>query len=125
MGKQSTTKAIWRKVELLLCFYRDQSGKALSGAKTWAPKNAQAGIHRNPELQETIAIVRPDQRNDDREVMIRFRQDQIALRRDEGQAWSGVLIQDDCIHVRVNGRDIAIDALGQIKEHLLPERDAG
>ena len=125
MSKKQRPKSIWRNVHLLLCFYKDRKGKTRSGAKTWAPKDATAGIHRDPDQQELVAVIEPQKGSGEREVTIRFRQDEFAIRRDEGKAWSGVLIQDDQIHVRVNGRDIAIDAQGQVKEYLLPDRDAG
>lgn len=110
----SQAKRIWKSAQLYIGFHRDQSGQRRTSVKVWPPKNANASIHSNPEEQEAFLVVKSEDRQNARDVQIKLRQDKFVLRRDAGEAWEGIIVEDHMVSIQVNGTWIRIMGDGSI-----------
>ncbi len=109
------TRRLWKSAQLFIGFYTDQRGNVRNQPKVWPPKNANATIHSDPKVQEAFLEVRADDRSTTRDVQIRLQQDKIVLRRDSDNiGWEGIVVEDDCVAIRVNGIWVRIKADGAI-----------
>lgn len=106
--------AIWKSVQLYVAFHKDRRGKSRSDPYLWPPKFANASITNDPSAQEAFAEVKS---SDGRDAQVKFRQDQVVIRRDPGAAWEGVLIGQDDVCVRVGGAWIKVAADGSVSRH--------
>ena len=109
---------VWKSAQLYIGFHRDQRGNERAEAKVWPPKNGNASIHPNPEEQEAFLVVKSTDREDARDIQIKLRPDKIVLRRDQGAAWEGVIVEDHMISVQVNGVWVRIMHDGSIAHEM-------
>jgi len=109
---------VWKSAQLYIGFHRDQKGNERSEAKVWPPKNGNASIHPNPEEQEAFLVVKSTDREDARDIQIKLRPDKIVLRRDQGMAWEGVIVEDHMVSVQVNGVWVRIKHDGSIAHEM-------
>ena len=114
---------VWKSAQLYIGFHRDQSGNERSEAKVWPPKNGNASIHPDPEEQEAFLVVKSTERENARDIQIKLRPDKIVLRRDQGAAWQGVIVEDHMVSVQVNGVWVRIMHDGSIAHEMDVEAD--
>ena len=110
----SSIRQTWRSAQLYIGFHRDQKGVKRQQPKVWPPKNANATIHSDPTEQETFVVVRSAGDETEQDVQIKLRPDKIVLRRDQEDAWTGILVTDQSVSVVVNDIAIRINPDGSI-----------
>ncbi len=105
---------IWKSVQLFVAFHRDRAQRERRFPYLWPPKNARATItDRRESGQEAFLLIKGEA--EARDVQIKVWPARIVLRRDEGLYWSGVVVTDHSVAVRVAGRWIEIRHDGAIK----------
>ena len=107
-----TVRRTWKSAQLFIGFHQEKNGTRRTEPRVWPPKNASASIHRDPGEQEAFLVVKGVEGAKD--VQVKLRPDKIVLRRDESEAWNGVMVTDDFVSVAVNGITIRINPEGLI-----------
>jgi hypothetical protein len=98
---------------MFIAFHRDPARKKRAEPYLWPPKDAAAGLRADACDQETFVHMRGAEKADD--VQLKLRANAIIARREPGQGWSGVEINEYCVRVLVGDVWIEIDALGSVK----------
>ncbi len=110
----STAQKVWKSAQLLIGFHQDQRGRQRDVARVWPPKNASAGIHADPAVQECFLVVKGIAKDQSQDVQVKLREDQIVVRREPGLGWTGVVIEEGRISVRVGDTWVRIAADGTV-----------
>lgn len=110
-------RRIWKSAQLYIGFHTDQRGNVREQPKVWPPQNAKASIHPDETQQEVFLQLAAEDEKQGRDVQIKLRPAQIVLRRDQGTAWEGIVIDEDNIAVRVNDVRILIKHDGSVSHH--------
>lgn len=77
--------------------------------------DGRAGLHADPAQQEAFVAVEAACGREGDDVLIKLRQDQIAVCRNTRESWQGVVLKDDCVLVRTaDGAWIKIEADGTV-----------
>ncbi|WP_141134399.1 hypothetical protein [Jannaschia aquimarina] len=97
---------------MLIAFHRDPARKKRAKPYLWPPKNGAAALHHDVRDQEVFVDLRGVDRADD--VQLKLRSHAIVARRDPGQGWSGVEINDHQVRVLVDDIWIEIHADGTV-----------
>lgn len=106
---------IWRSVRLFVAFHKDRQKKARRIPYLWPPRDAQATVaDKDTDGQEAFVLVK-GAGGSARDVQIKVRPDKIILRRDEGPDWSGIIVTDYGVAVRVGDQWIEVRHDGSVK----------
>ena len=111
--QRNRTRSIWDRAQMFIAFHRDPARKKRAEPYLWPPKDATAGLRADACDQETFVHLRGAERADD--VQLKLRASAIIARREPGQGWSGIEINDHRVRVLVGDVWIEIDAHGGVK----------
>ncbi|MEO9652331.1 MAG: hypothetical protein ABJE99_06115 [Roseobacter sp.] len=118
MSVPSTARAIWKTAELMIAFHKNKRNERRDAPFLWRPKDAIARLLAKPEDQEAFIVLKAN--DDAADVQIKLHPDKMVVRRDHALGWSGIVIEEHCIKVLVDGDWIRVDQDGAVKI----ERDA-
>lgn len=106
---------VWRSVLLFVAFHKDRSGKPRRDPYLWRPDDGQASVtDKDADGQEAFVVVKGADASV-RDVQIKARPDKIIVRRNEGLDWSGIVITDHGVSVRVGEHWIEVKHDGSVK----------
>ena len=108
-----TTAAVWKSAQLLIAFYKDKNNQPRKEPRFWQPSNAFAGLRAKPEDQEAFIVLKGEDEGED--VQIKLHPSNIVVRRNRPLGWSGILIGQDSVKVKVDGDLIEIGHDGTVK----------
>lgn len=110
----TSARRVWKSAQLYIGFHRDPKGQRRETPKVWPPKDARATIHEDPAEQETFLILKSAEGEADQDVQIKLRPDMIVLRRDNKDAWEGIIAEKHTLTVKIAGMSIRINHDGSI-----------
>lgn len=113
MSLAKRTAGVWKSAQLLIAFHKDKNRQPRKEPRFWQPDNAFAGLRAKPEDQEAFVIVKGEDEADD--MQIKLHPNNVVVRRDRPLGWSGILIGQDTIKVRIDGDLIEIAHDGAVK----------
>lgn len=107
---------VWKSAQMLIAFHKDQNSKKREKPKHWPPKNGNASINQDPEVQEAVVVVKATDPEKDQDVQIKLHPKRIVIRRDAEHYWQGIAADDHSVTVRMaDGTQIVIGHDGSIK----------
>lgn len=105
---------VWRSVLLFVAFHKDRAGKPRRDPYLWRPDDGQASItDKETDGQEAVILVKSA--DNSRDVQIKARPNKIIVRRNEGPDWSGIVITDHGVSVRVGDHWVEVRHDGSVK----------
>lgn len=108
-------RRVWRSVRLFVAFHKDKQKRTRRFPYLWPPNDGQASVtDKDKDGQEAFIQVRAAD-SSSRDVQIKVRPDKIILRRDDGPWWSGIIVTDDAVAVRVQDKWIEVRYDGSVK----------
>lgn len=105
---------LWTSVELFIGYHRDRNGTPHTRPRIWSPRNGQAAIHADPDVQETYLTVRAADRRATGDVHIRLLPDRLTASRDHGLGWDSLVLTDNGVSVRVGAVRITVRQDGSV-----------
>ena len=105
---------VWKSAQFYIGFHRDPEGRERKEPHVWSPKNGRATIHKNPDEQEAFVVLKSAEGDAAQDVQIKLRPDVIVLRRDDNDAWEGIVVDPFTVSVMVGGVSIRINHDGSI-----------
>jgi hypothetical protein len=115
----ASIQAVWHSAELVIAFHKNKDKTKRDAPYFWRPKEAFARLAAKPEDQEAVVVMRAaDAEGSD--VQIKMHSDKIVIRRDRDLGWSGLIIDNHQIQIKVDGTVIRIDPDGGV----VVERDS-
>jgi len=118
MTLPAQVRAVWKSAELLIAFHKNKHREKRDTPYLWSPKDAFARLLAAPEDQEAFIMLKGEA--DHADVQIKMHPDKLVIRRDQPLGWSGILIDEDTVRVKVDNIWIRIDATGRV----VVEKDA-
>lgn len=114
-------RKVWRSVRLFVAFHKDRQKRARRIPYLWPPSDAQAGVtDKDTDGQEAFVLVKGAS-GSERDVQIKVRPDKIILRRDDGPDWSGIIVTDHGVAVRVGDHWVEVRHDGSVKREAAGE----
>lgn len=105
---------VWKTLQLFVAFHRDQEQRERRFPYLWPPRGARASVtNRESDGREAFVLVKGDREH--RDVQIKVWPDRLVLRRDEGLDWSGIVVTDHSVAVRVAERWVEVRSDGSVK----------
>ena len=102
----------WQSVELLIAFHKNKRQQRRDTPFLWRPKDAMARLLAKPDDQEAFVNLKSE--GDSEDVQIKFHPEKIVIRRDQVLGWSGMIIDDDFVRVKVDNIWVLIKPDGSI-----------
>lgn len=118
MTLPSTVRAVWNSAELLIAFHKNKNREKRDEPFLWRPKEAFARLLAKPEDQEAFVVLKGA--DDVEDVQIKLHPDKVVIRRDQLLGWSGIVIDEHTVRVKVDNVWVRIDNNGGV----VVERDA-
>ncbi|WP_299794568.1 hypothetical protein [uncultured Marivita sp.] len=118
MTLPSPVRAVWKSAELLIAFHKNKKREKRDEPFLWRPKDAFARLLSKPEDQEAFIVLRGA--DDVEDVQIKLHPDKMVIRRDQPLGWSGIIIDEHMVRVKVDNVWVHVDPGGSVKV----ERDA-
>ena len=109
----TSVQAVWQSAELLIAFHKNRNKTKRDAPFFWRPKEAFARLLAKPGDQEAVVIMRAADDNG-ADVQIKMHSDKIVIRRDRDQGWSGIIVDDHQIQIKVDGTVIRVDPDGGV-----------
>lgn len=106
-------RKVWKSAELLIAFHKNKRKERRDSPYLWRPKDGIARLLGPPEDQETVVVLKGE--DDHEDVQIKIHTDKVVVRRDQVLGWSGVIIDDDFVKVKVDNIEITISPDGSVK----------
>ena len=105
---------IWKAVQLFVAFHRDKQHKPRRFPYLWPPADGRAAVTDRAENgQEVFILVKGD--GSARDVQIKVWPEKIVLRRADDAGWSGLVVTDHSVAVRIAGRWVEVRHDGSVK----------
>jgi hypothetical protein len=118
MTLPSPVRAVWKSAELLIAFHKNKKREKRAEPFLWRPKEAFARLLAEPEDQEAFVVLKGA--DDVEDVQIKLHPDKVVIRRDQPLGWSGIVIDEHTVRVKVDNIWVRIDNNGGV----VVERDA-
>jgi hypothetical protein len=118
MTLPSPVRAVWKSAELLIAFHKNKKREKRAEPFLWRPKEAFARLLAEPEDQEAFVVLKGA--DDVEDVQIKLHPDKVVIRRDQPLGWSGIVIDEHNVRVKVDNVWVRIDHNGSV----VVERDA-
>jgi hypothetical protein len=118
MTLPSPVRAVWKSAELLIAFHKNKKREKRAEPFLWRPKEAFARLLAEPEDQEAFVVLKGA--DDVEDVQIKLHPDKVVIRRDQPLGWSGIVIDEQTVRVKVDNIWVRIDNNGSV----VVERDA-
>jgi hypothetical protein len=118
MTLPSPVRAVWKSAELLIAFHKNKKREKRAEPFLWRPKEAFARLLAEPEDQEAFVVLKGA--DDVEDVQIKLHPDKVVIRRDQPLGWSGIVIDEHTVRVKVDNIWVLIDNNGGV----VVERDA-
>lgn len=112
MSVPSTARAIWKSAELLIAFHKNRHQERRDKPYLWRPKDATAWLNQNPKYQEAVVVLKGV--GDSEDVQVKIHTDKMVIRRDQPLGWSGIVIDDDVVRVKVDDTWILVKSDGGV-----------
>jgi len=109
----TSVQAVWQSAELLIAFHKNKNKTKRDAPFFWRPKEAFARLLAKPEDQEAVVVMRAADDNG-ADVQIKMHSDKIVIRRDRELGWSGIIVDDHQIQIKVDGTVIRVDPDGGV-----------
>lgn len=118
MSVPSTVRAVWKSAELMIAFHKNKKRERRDAPYLWRPKDAIARLLAKPEDQEAFIVLKAV--DDAEDVQIKLHPDKMIVRRAQPLGWSGIIIDEHSVKVKVDDDWIRVSSDGSVKI----ERDA-
>lgn len=118
MTLPSPVRAVLKSAELLIAFHKNKKREKRDEPFLWRPKEAFARLLAKPEDQEAVVVLKGV--DDVEDVQIKLHPDKVVIRRDQSLGWSGIIIDEHMVRVKVDNVWVRIDHNGSV----VVERDA-
>ena len=118
MTLPSPVRAFWKSAELLIAFHKNKKREKRAEPFLWRPEEAFARLLAEPEDQEAFVVLKGA--DDVEDVQIKLHPDKVVIRRDQPLGWSGIVIDEHTVRVKVDNIWVLIDNNGGV----VVERDA-
>ena len=118
MTLPSPVRTVWKSAELLIAFHKNKNRQKRDAPFLWRPKEAFARLLAKPEDQEAVVLLKGA--DDVEDVQIKLHPDKMVIRREQPLGWSGILIDEHTVRVKVDNIWVRIDPNGSV----VVERDA-
>jgi hypothetical protein len=114
-GKFTNVAEVWSRITLYVGFHKTPQGKPRNRPFAWRPENATATL---PTCDDTEVFLVLEGSSDEvpNDVQVRCTREAIALARHgrESDGWSGVIVQEDAVAVKVAGTWLKILSDGSV-----------
>lgn len=107
-----TPRAVWKTAELLIAFHKNKRQQRRDSPYLWRPKDAMARLLAKPDDQEAVVVLKGE--GDSEDVQIKIHPDKMVIRRDQVLGWSGIIIDDDFVRVKVDNIWVLIKPDGSV-----------
>ena len=118
MTVPARARAVWKSAELLIAFHKNKRRQKRDEPFLWRPKDAIARLLAKPEDQEAFVVLKGE--GDSEDVQIKMHPDKLVIRRDQVLGWSGIIVDEHWVRVKVDNVWIRIDHDGSV----VVEKDA-
>ena len=112
MTLPSPVRAVWKSAELLIAFHKNKKREKRDEPFLWRPKEAFARLLAKPEDQEAFVVLKGA--DDVEDVQIKLHPDKVVIRRDQPLGWSGIIVSEHCVRVKVDNDWIEIKHDGSV-----------
>ena len=106
----TSVQAVWQSAELPIAFHKNKDRTKRNAPYFWRPKEAFARLTAKPEDQEVVVVMRAAA-DTGADVQIKMHSDKIVVRRDRDPGWSGIIIDEHQVQIKVDGTVIRTAAL--------------
>lgn len=103
---------------MLIAFHKNKKREKRDEPFLWRPKDAFARLLAKPEDQEAVVVMKGVDNVED--VQIKLHPDKVVIRRDQSLGWSGIIIDENVVRVKIDTVWVRVDQYGSV----LVERDA-
>ena len=112
MSDPTKAPILWSSAELMIAFHKTRTRVTRAAPFLWRPSRATARLLAKPADQEAFVLLKGVDGCTD--LQIKLHSDQVVIRRDQALGWSGIIVDDQLVRVRVADMWIRIGPGGAV-----------
>lgn len=100
MSDPTKAPILWSSAELMIAFHKTWARVKRAAPFLWRPQSAMVRLLARPADQEAFVLLKG--KGGCADVQIKLHPDKLVIRRDQVLGWSGIIVDDQVVRVRVD-----------------------